>query len=429
MTISSTPLKVIVIGGGIAGLTLALALNNHKIRVDVYERNNEITEVGAGLALGANSAKIIEDLGLKNGLDKISTRIGGGYYRKHDTNEVFYFREGFEDKLSAYTHRADFVKLLAESIPKEQIHLGHKLLNINTIDNIAIFETRVLDSNTGDVSIINETCVGFDILIGADGIHSKVRSLLFSKDEPVNSNQVMYRDVIDTKDLKGPFEADLSITNIWLGPGERHIVTFPIDENGKRFAAAAVVPVETTSVRESWKTKGDIYELVKKLDGFHPDVINIFKSFKEINIYGLFDRENLPTWVQKNVLLIGDAAHPGQPHQGANAGQAIEDAYVLSFILKYSKHDPNSRKNINKWLRAFEYSRKAHAEDVVLTSRRMGYIFNKLVASEKTKKLLKSNYKWFEDHDTHPEIEKAIYKVFGPDLALSIDYYEPGDRF
>lgn len=417
---SKSDLKIITIGAGIGGLTFAIAAHQRGIKVQVYERNDTITEVGAGLALGPNSARIIaEDLGLKDELFRISTITKvphERFYRKFDTSEEFLVLKSDDPKdYTAYNHRADFVKLLASKLPGSQIHLNKKLISIDTEAQTAKFQAQASDG-PGEFEEVK-----YDILIGADGIHSKVRSLLFSQDKPINSFQVMYRDVIDFKDLRGPFKADLTKTTIWLAPGKRHVVTFPIDKS--RFAAAAVLPAdENYSDKESWKAEGNIDHLISKLGDFHSDVKNIFKSFKAIKIYGLYDREDLDKWFIDKVALLGDAAHPGQPHQGANAGQAIEDGLTLAIILEYAETDPDIKQNVNKWLNVFELSRKKRAEDVVLTSRRMGQIFDKLVDSEKSIKLIEKNFSWIYNHDANAEIEKAIYRLFGPDIALHIDY-------
>ncbi|CDK28010.1 unnamed protein product [Kuraishia capsulata CBS 1993] len=409
---SGEPLIIAVIGGGVAGLTLALAAHQRGVRVDVFERNAEITEVGAGLALGANAVRIIESLGIKDefrAISSLSTNQVQNIYRRYNTSEE-YHRGLYSnpDDHSAYHHRADFVKLLASAIPSDQIHLNKKFKSAN--------------QSQDKVTVAFEDGSEFeaDILVGADGIHSKVRKYFFRDDNPVNSYQVMYREVIDIKDLKGPFENDLSQTTIWPAPGKRHVVTFPIDQ-GRRFAAAAIVPVsEDKKAEESWLLDGNVSDLLEILDDYHEDVKNIFRSFKKIKIYGLYDREKLDTWVDGNVLLIGDAAHPGLPHQGANAGQAIEDAYALAITLKYSEVDDDRRKNLNKWLKVFERARKDHAEGVALTSRRMGHVFNELVDNEKAVKIIKDNFRWIFNSDPSTEVQKAVFEYFGYELAFKL---------
>jgi flavin-dependent dehydrogenase len=205
-------------------------------------------------------------------------------------------------------HRADLLSALAAAVPAERVHLGHLLTDV--VDRGDRVEAR----------FANGACAEVDVLVGADGIHSRVRNALFGPDEPRFTGCVAFRGLVPSERLRG---LALEVTSqVWMGPG-RHFVHHFV--GGGRLVNLVAVVEQDTWTSESWTERGEVADALAAFEGWHPQVRTILGSVDETFIWGLFDRPPLERWSEGRVTLLGDACHPMLPFMAQGAAQAIED--------------------------------------------------------------------------------------------------------
>ena len=341
-------MKTTIIGSGIAGLTTALALNKVGLPCKVYEKTPELNEVGAGIWMQPNALKVLDWLGLgaavrANGvlLDQVDITSSQLVPFKKTSKEVVQDEQG--NKIVAI-HRANLQKLLFEALPKDTVHLGHD------------FNAYTHEGNAMKV-FVGDKLVTTDLLIGADGIHSKVRKETFPNTSLRYSGQTCWRGVADI-DLPKAFQ-NAGIES-W---GNKIRFGFsPIADNKVYWFAVINAQQNEADNLDALKSK-----LAHLYQDFHPLVLQILERTDAGKIIrnDISDLKRLDKWHKNNVVLIGDAAHATTPNMGQGAGQGIEDAYYLANIL--AKHP-----DISFALDLFEKSRRAKVDYVVNNSWRFG---------------------------------------------------------
>ena len=153
-----------------------------------------------------------------------------------------------------------------------------------------------------------------NVLIGADGIRSFVRSS-YNGDDPIFSDQVVVRNVVKAEAIPAKLTDCLIHGQIWLAPGKRHVVTFPIDQ-GRSVAIGAILPaLPGYEWKETWKIQGDV-NFQESLETFDAPVRELFRCSDGQTIFGLYERIPLTSWTHGRIVLVGDAAHAMLPHQG-----------------------------------------------------------------------------------------------------------------
>ena len=215
-------------------------------------------------------------------------------------------------------HRADLLKVLKDKLPDPVVILNKRA-------------EEIVNSEDGVVVCFSDgTKRGVDALIGADGIHSVVRTTLFGKEKPEFTGLISYRSVVQRNTL---FVTNLDAFTKWWGPtSERQIVTFPLNRNKETFVFATT-PQEDWR-RESWTIPGDVRELRKAYLDFHPEARALLDGCSEVTKSALYIREPMPVWSVGRTTLLGDACHPMMPFMAQGACMAIEDSIVLSRILE-----------------------------------------------------------------------------------------------
>jgi salicylate hydroxylase len=315
-------LSVAVIGGGIGGLTAALSLLRAGFDVGVYERAGQLTEVGAGVQISPNASRVLHGLGLADELARTGVKPLAWHQRRWDDGRTL-LRTPLAEPLEAtfgyphyQMHRADLLAALAAAIPAERVHLGHRLVDV--IDRGDRVEGR----------FANGAVVDADVLIGADGIHSVVRAVLFGPDEPRFTGCVAYRGLVPASRLR---ELPLEVTaQVWMGP-ERHFVHYFVSQ--RSLVNFVAITEQDTWTSESWTARGEVAAAIAAFEGWHPQVRTILGSVDETFIWGLFDRPPLERWSDGRVTLLGDACHPMLPFMAQGAAQAIEDGATLTACL------------------------------------------------------------------------------------------------
>jgi salicylate hydroxylase len=222
-------------------------------------------------------------------------------------------------------HRADILGMLAAAFPADRLHLGRKLSHM---------------SETGDcvqLTFDDGSTAYANVVIGADGIHSAVRSLLFGPEHPRFTGCVAYRGLVPAErltQLNLPLESQL-----WMGPG-KHFVHYPV--SGGRLINFVCLIERDSWTKESWTEPGEVEDALNAYTGWHEQVRTVILAVEQTFVWGLFDREPRQRWSVGRVTLLGDACHPMLPFLAQGAAQAIEDAAVLTACLTKSEDIPEA---------------------------------------------------------------------------------------
>jgi salicylate hydroxylase len=311
-----------IVGGGIGGLTAALSLLRRGFDVQVYEQAAMLGEVGAGVQISPNASRILHGLGLADELARTGVKPLAWHQRRWDDGRTL-LRTPLAEPLEAVfgfphyqMHRADLLSALADEVPADRVHLGHRLNGL--VDRGDRVEARFANGATVDV----------DVLVGADGIHSLVRSTLFGRESPRFTGCIAYRGLVPADRLRA---LGLEVTaQVWMGPG-RHFVHYFV--GGGRLVNFVAIIEQDAWTRESWTDRGDVADALAAFEGWHPQVRAILEAVDETFVWALFDRTPLQHWSAGRVTLLGDACHAMLPFMAQGAAQAIEDAATLAACL------------------------------------------------------------------------------------------------
>jgi salicylate hydroxylase len=320
-------MKVVIVGGGIGGLTTALALLRHGIEPIVLERAPQLTEVGAGVQIAANGTIVLRELGLEPALASVATVPARFDYLELSTGRLLYVAPLGKEAEARYgallynVHRADLIDLLANAVPPNVVRLRAECASISQ------------DAEGAYVTLKNGEVIRGDAVIGADGIHSAVRTTLRGPEEKQFANILMWRSLIPADrltSLKLPVAG-----NNWFGVG-RNIVSYWVRKD--LYSVLASVPATEVS-RESWTQSGDVEQLRRSFAGSEPTVQKMLEAADSTFITGMYHRDPIEHWSSGRIALLGDAAHAMVPYLAQGACQAIEDAWVLATCLK--NHGPD----------------------------------------------------------------------------------------
>lgn len=361
-------IDVIIVGCGISGLVSALCLNRCGVKVRLYEQADILEPIGFALNLQPYCVKFLHELGLEHEMDEISVRT-----RK----VLFYSRYGqylFEDlrgldggyNWPMYSiHRGDFHQLLLRHVKQKlgesSIKLSQKLNEFRS--ELDYVEIDFINTLTGKL-----TTDKAKLLIGADGINSCVRKILYPNEgTPIWQGLNIWRGItpVDKMYLDGK-------TMICMGnPHDKYIIIYPLNKYLINWACVVRVSDEKNSYSteiSDWTNKGKIEDLLPLISQMKLDFINIeqlIKSSININEFPLTDRDLIPQWTFDRVTLVGDAAHPMYPNGGNGASQAILDAKQL--YISFSKYGINKQA-----LLSYEQIRRPATNQFVLSARDYG---------------------------------------------------------
>jgi salicylate hydroxylase len=352
-------LRVGVIGGGIGGVALTGALAQRGIEVKVFERAPAFGDVGAGIQMTPNAAKVLRGLGLADQLRRagfLPQAIVGRNWRTARENFRTPLIEACPKLYGAdfyHVHRADLHAMLASLVPESSAMLSTSCLSVRN------------EANTAIATFADGTEYEADLIVGADGVRSIVRNQLFGEEEPRFTGHMCYRAVVPFPDRRPDFVSPDS--SFWMGPNG-HVVTYYVRSG----AAVNIVAVSETEnwVEESWNAPSSREELLNAFKGWHPNLIQLFERTDSVFKWGLFDRDPMKTWSSGRVTLLGDSAHPMLPFLSQGAAMAIEDGYVLATALAAHGQDVQSA------LRDYEAERLPRTSRVQLESRERGKTYH-----------------------------------------------------
>lgn len=346
-------LEISIIGGGIGGLAAALSLLQRGHDVHVYEKAQAIGEVGAGIQISPNAARILHGLGLAEAMANTGVKPLFRHQRRWQDGRTLSrgpLGPEAEARFGApyYNfHRADLIDILAAAIPGERLHVGHDLVAFT--DHGGHVEARFQ----------NGAKASADILIGADGLHSSVRAAILGPDAPNFTGCIAYRGLVPT-DRLGHLELPLEAQN-WLGPG-RHLVHYFV--SARRLVNVVCIIEQDSWLGESWTDKGEVADVLAAYAGWHPHVLGLIGAMSETWKWALFDRPPLTQWSSGRVTLLGDSCHAMLPMMAQGAAQAIEDGATLAVCL-----DAIGRANVSEALVRYEQRRLPRASRLQAMSR------------------------------------------------------------
>lgn len=319
--------KVIIAGGGIGGLTAGACLLQAGIDVSIYEQAEELGEIGAGIQVSANAARVYKHIGLLDQLCEYGFLPEEYRFRIFDEGEILQTiplgKSYVERQQAPYIsiHRADLLQLLVDKV--ESLKPGAIHLNAQAKDF----------SEDGDGIILNFTnhsSVRGDILVGADGIKSSIRKQIIG-DTPVNyTGDASWRVVVPMDAL--PKEHRQNSVDIWVGPG-KHAVTYPMRQ-GKLLNLVGCVEHDAWD-EESWVASRPWEELKADFEGWHPAIKAIIEAADREKCYrwAMNNRAPVSNWTTGRATLLGDSAHPTLPYMAQGAAMAVEDAVILARAL------------------------------------------------------------------------------------------------
>ncbi|OLF51311.1 FAD-dependent monooxygenase [Pseudomonas chlororaphis] len=349
-------LNIAIAGAGIGGLTAAIALHRAGHRVTVFEQSKAFLRVGADINLTPNAVRALDGLGIGAAVRIPAARPTHRISRMWDSGAQTSCLEMADAAERQYgapqltIHRADLLAALAEVFPLEQVRFAKRAERVAQDDDG--IELHFKDGS-------RHRC---DVLIGADGIHSVVRSALFGEEHPRFTGVVAYRAVV-------PAERVAQVPNIqaftkWWGPNpQSQIVTFPLNQGKDIFIFATTA--QDSWHEESWTGAGDAEELRSHYRDFHPDARALLDACTEVLKTALYERDPLPFWSKGAITLLGDACHPMMPFMAQGAGQAIEDAVVLARFLQ----DLDSPAAVAAALQAYQQARLERTSRIQVGSR------------------------------------------------------------
>lgn len=343
---------VAIVGGGIGGLFTANALVAHGVSVSVYEQALALGEIGAGVFVTPNAVRQLERVGLGPAVERYGARVGAGScYRHYDGTPIAPVQVTDANGWNACfgMHRADFVELLASTLPAGVVRTGHRAVGFEQNADVA----RVMFAN----GVVAEA----DVVVGAEGIHSELRPYVFPPSKPVFHGTISYRGLIPRERLPGwPMDR----WQMWAGPS-RHFLVFPV-RHGTMVNYVGFMPTDE-EMKESWSAPGDPAVLRREFEGWDPRIAEVLKQVDQTFRWALYDREPLPGWSKGRLTLLGDAAHPMLPHLGQGANQSIEDGMALATIL--AQTDTSA---VPAALLAYERLRRERVAEVQLGARKHG---------------------------------------------------------
>ena len=361
--------QVIIVGGGIAGMTTALALSRAGCSVRLYEQAPAFSEIGAGIMLTPNATRVLHHLGLAAALENSAMRPQASIYRRFDDAGLMGespLAGRVESAFGApnlHIHRSDLLDTLVAAVRSR----GSTQLNTGCqATGCAQHGDRVT------VRFRNGDAVEGDLLLACDGVHSTLRGQLAAHAQPRFRGQVAWRGLVPAAGQPARVVAQAS--TVWIGE-DRHIVQYVL--RGGSLVNYVAIAVQETWEEEGWNRPAELEEVKSEFDGWHDDVQALLAATPGDALYkwGLFDRDPLEQWVYGRLALLGDAAHPMLPFMAQGSAMAIEDAIILARCLK-------DQASLAAALARYQQVRQVRTARVILQSRAQTGLYQRLAGDK-----------------------------------------------
>lgn len=350
-------MRIAIIGGGLGGLAAALYLHRAGVEVSVHEQAGELREVGAGIVVAPNMARLVRELGLLPEMARFAVALEAAWeFRRWADGRVLSVQPMGEVCERLYgvncyvAHRAELLAMFERALAPGVLRLGRRCVGVEQ-DDASVRLSFVAGGSS--------TTESYDAAIGADGIHSVIRPAVVQEDPARFSGLCAFRCLVPAD--RAPEFARRAVQTLWLGPG-RHFVHYPISA-GRLVNVVAMVPAGDWRL-ESWTADGAIDDLAAEFREWDPRLARLIEPATETKRWALYDRTPLATWTRGRVSLLGDAAHAMLPFFGQGACQAAEDAAVLATCLAQA-----TAATVPAALARYEALRRPRAAQVQLMSR------------------------------------------------------------
>ena len=322
--------RIAIVGGGIGGLATAAFLHRLGLPATVYEQAASLTDVGAGLVVAPNLARLLRRLGVLGDLRKHAVRLDTGWeFRRWADGTVLSSEdlaaacERLYGEQTYVAHRADLLHVIQSQVPAQSIRLGRRCAGLDSAGRA--LRLHFADGQPAEA----------DVVIGADGIHSVVRNALFGASPATYSGLCAFRALVPAREA--PEFARRPAQTLWIGP-DHHLVHYPVSA-GEQVNLVAFAPAGDYTV-ESWTATATVEEFLAEFDGWDKRLVGLIRAGGTPGRWALLDRAPLSRWSEGGATLLGDAAHPMFPFFAQGAAQAIEDAAVLARCLAGGLADP-----------------------------------------------------------------------------------------
>jgi salicylate hydroxylase len=342
--------RILIAGAGIGGVVAALALLQRGFEVELYEQAAELRELGAGVQVSPNGSRVLCHLGLRKAMEAIASVPTAKDMRLFNTGQAWRVQDLGATAVTRFgspywlVHRGDFHAVLVEALAERApgaVHVGTRCIGF---EQDAAGVTLLLE---------NGQHVRGDALIGADGVHSRIRAQLFGDGRATFTGFMAWRGVVPMERL--PPHLRQQHGNTWIGP-LGHVVTYPL-RRGELLNFVTAIARDDWLI-ESWSEAGTVEECRRDFARWHDDVLAIVDAIDIPYKWAMLGREPLAHWSVGRVSLLGDACHPTLPFLAQGANMAIEDGMVLARCLEQYTDVPEA-------LRHYEVARLDRTSRIV----------------------------------------------------------------
>ena len=320
--------RIAVVGGGLGGAVAGAMLQRAGFRVDVFEQADGFSRIGAGIHVGPNVMKVFRRIGLEAQLSALGSHPDFWFSRDGETGDYAARIPLGEYAVKEYgasyvtVHRADMHALELTALQPGSLRFGKRLSGVEERDNDVL------------LSFADGTHAEADIVVGADGINSKLREALLGEEKPTYSGWVGHRSLIrGAKVREYAARSGLAFEDCvkWWAD-DRHLMVYYTTCSRDEYYYVSGAP------HPEWDIQGAFVpssreEMREAFGHFHPAVAGLIELSEEVTKWPLLTRSPLPVWSRGRIVLLGDACHPMKPHMAQGAGMAIEDAAMLSRCL------------------------------------------------------------------------------------------------
>lgn len=417
MRTSQSKLQIGIVGGGIAGVALALDLCRHShLNVQLFESAPAFGEVGAGVSFGANAVRAIAGLGIAEPYRKIADQTQAPWqdiwFEWRRGEDAGYLGASVAEGVGqSSVHRADFLDALANQLPEGIAQFGKRAVSVEQ------------DAEQARVLFTDGTEHRCDLLIAADGIKSSIRDhVLNGLGQPLVaprfSGTCAYRGMIDSQQLRAAYQARgidehlIDVPQMYLGL-DAHILTFPVKQgrliNVVAFISDRSRPDPAWPSDSPWVRNASQEEMLSAFNHWGDAARVLLECIPAPTLWALHELDELPGYVHGRVGLIGDAAHAMLPHQGAGAGQGLEDAWLLARLLADPQVLDSKPQAV---LAAYDVIRRPRACRVQRSSWEAGELYelrDPAVADNEQllSKTLAERFDWLWNHDMQSDLQEA----------------------
>ncbi|KAL4883570.1 hypothetical protein BJY04DRAFT_184906 [Aspergillus karnatakaensis] len=418
---TSKSFTIAIIGGGISGLTLALGLLRRHIPVVIYEATAEFKEVGLGLTIGpaAHRAMPLIDPKIRQIYDQLITTHADspGFERFRETwFEVVWAGSNENEKekdgevlmdLKALpsgqttVRRADFLDALVKLLPGGVARFGKRLDTLSETEDGVVM--RFEDGTEETASVV----------VGCDGIHSRVKRFVLDEEEyqrtqPRYSGMYGYRAVLDMETMVAAVgEHRARVSTMYIGDGA-YGVTYPIMRAKK--VNVGIYPLHSEWDRDEWVRPARKEDMRRDFAHMGTHINKLIEHMPDPTQWAIYEHPHISTYARSKVAILGDAAHASTPHQGAGAGQAIEDAHVLAELLGDER--VRSTEHVVAAFQAYDAIRRPRSQRVVSSSAENAHLLCLRLEGvgddgEKIKTTLQERLRWLWNLDVQGQVDQA----------------------